>query len=383
MGDTPQKRMPADEILEKLFLDLFESKELRDFLYGVTGGPELIDSLPGGDVSRKEFARAAVDALQKRGVVNTDLFNLLLKKRPGQKDVIKNVSQSLNVEFNPAELDIPKQLVDDLESVLTQVTRQVMRMSSETSILGFHELLEILKLAISLGRPYYNSGDEQKCALIYRHTVQQIIPFLSEALDLPEFTKNRLKRTLPNLPGKSSPMGGFGEQSESPISGLTDKNNIAAVRNDLSETLNSCPEIDPVSADKVAWRLRYSFNRVFHFVKGLSALDDAINLSKLSSGYETERNVFAAINCGLAIYGEASDHVEITRAIQTSASLLSYAAKRINNILSSPFFMKISCEEREYITFILNYCCAEVSADNAYSIAWTARHGLEELLKLK
>jgi hypothetical protein len=393
MGGTIPKPMPADETLEALLLDLFELNEFKDFLYGLVNGLELVDSLPSSEVSRKQYVSAAVDALQKRGILNKNFFDLLLKKRPGQITRIKEVAQLLNITVT--DLDTPELLLDDLESVLAQVTRQIIRISSNKENLDLYGLLEILKLAISLGRPLYNSGNEKKCALIYQHTVQQVIPILSRELDVSKPKRNRLRKTLSSvesstspmdeplfLQRKSSPMGDFGDESQS-ISGLTDNNIVMTVRSDLSETLGACPQIDVLSADKVSWRLRYSFNRIFNFVKGVQAIDDAINSSKSSSSYETERNISAAISFGMAIYGEASDNVERTRAIQTSASMLSYAAKRINGILSDPFFMRISQEDREYIMSILSDCRVDITADNAYYVAWNVRYGLEELLKLR
>lgn len=394
MGNTMPQPMSVDETLEALILDLFELNEFKEFLCGLVNGLELVDSLPSGDVSRKQYVGTAVVALQKRGILDKNFFNLLLKKRPGQITRIKEVVQLLNIAFT--DLDVPDLLLDDLESVLAQVTRQIIRISSNNETLDLYDLLEILKLAISFGKPLYNSGDEKKCALIYRHTVQQVIPILSRDINLSTKPKrNRLQRSLfkvessispmgePLLPrGKSSPMGDFGNESQ-PTSGLTDNNIVMTVRSDLSETLDACPKIDALSADKVSWRLRYSFNRIFNFVKGVAAVDDAINSSKSSSSYETERNISAAISFGLAIYGEASDNVERARAIQTSASMLSYAAKKINGILSDPFFMRISQEDREYIMSILSDCRVDIAADNAYHVAWNARYGLEELLKLR
>jgi hypothetical protein len=388
MRDTPQKLMPAEETLVTLFLDLFESNELRDILGGLPGGQELKDSLPGVEVSRLQLANAAVEALQKRGLINTDLLSVLFKKRPGQITRIKEVAQILSIEFD--ELDIPKPVIDDLESVLTQVTRQVVTLSSRTGTLELAMVLEILRFAISLGRPRYNSGDEKSCALIYKYTTQQILAVMPEAtnparhrlsnslLDIRE-SASRMGE-LPLSVGKHKPrgMGDFGHEAKPLVSGLTEESNISVVRNDLAETLNSCPEIDTILAEKVAWRLRHSFNRVFNFVSGILAVDAAANSS---SSYETKKNLSMLVKFALGIYDQASDDMERSRAIQTSASLLSYSAKIVEDILSHPVFMEFSSEDREDIMSILIYCRTEVNSENAYRIAWNARYGLEKLLK--
>ena len=60
------------EALSKLFLSVFSADELRRFLR-FTCGSELVDALPGNG-SFATLAEAAVDVLDKRGLVTAALF---------------------------------------------------------------------------------------------------------------------------------------------------------------------------------------------------------------------------------------------------------------------------------------------------------------------
>ncbi len=71
------------EALSKLFLSVFSADELRRFLR-FTCGSELVDALPGNG-SFATLAEAAVDVLDKRGLVTAALFQALRVERVRRK----------------------------------------------------------------------------------------------------------------------------------------------------------------------------------------------------------------------------------------------------------------------------------------------------------
>lgn len=71
------------EALSKLFLSVFSADELRRFLR-FTFGSELVDALPGNG-SFAALAEAAVDVLDKRGLVTAALFQALRVERVRRK----------------------------------------------------------------------------------------------------------------------------------------------------------------------------------------------------------------------------------------------------------------------------------------------------------
>ncbi len=86
----------SEKLLRELLLDLFSPGELR-ILMSDHGDDDLVNNLPEGQ-SANELFHAAVDALEKCGLIDEQLFQLLLARRPARADDIRAVMRL----FDPA-----------------------------------------------------------------------------------------------------------------------------------------------------------------------------------------------------------------------------------------------------------------------------------------
>lgn len=86
------------QTLSSLFTSLFSLSELRRFLAGGPDGPNLVASLPGENTPLIDQAFAAADLLQRRGMVDSNLFARLLAHSPGRKADIERVMRTCGLE---------------------------------------------------------------------------------------------------------------------------------------------------------------------------------------------------------------------------------------------------------------------------------------------
>jgi hypothetical protein len=102
-----------ETLLRELLLDLFTSGELR-ILMSDHGNDDLVNKLPVG-LSADELFAAAVEALEKCGLIDEHLFQLLLARRPARADDITAVMRL----FGPASTH-DRALLERLHAVLGQ-----------------------------------------------------------------------------------------------------------------------------------------------------------------------------------------------------------------------------------------------------------------------
>lgn len=77
--------------LADLFRDLFSNNELYVWLKSGTEGRQVTDALPGVNVSGSSYAFAAAEVLQRRGLIDTALFERLEHDFPSQADRVREV----------------------------------------------------------------------------------------------------------------------------------------------------------------------------------------------------------------------------------------------------------------------------------------------------
>jgi len=95
-----QPRVSAGSLvsnLSNLLLRIFDAGELRRFLRYLPGGADIVAELPGPDAPPSQFATAAVEHLQRLGLVRRDLRDRLVAERPRRVDEIDQVFSAAGV----------------------------------------------------------------------------------------------------------------------------------------------------------------------------------------------------------------------------------------------------------------------------------------------
>ncbi len=78
--------------VETLLAELFHADELRRFLMKLEGGSDLLDELPGREVSSAAFSHEVARLLDRRGEIGPEFFSLLERERPRKKRRIREFS---------------------------------------------------------------------------------------------------------------------------------------------------------------------------------------------------------------------------------------------------------------------------------------------------
>lgn len=74
-------------------VDLFDTEEIRIFVHLETGewGKKLLHELPGCEVTRKKMAYKAVVKLEDWGLFDDEIYDALVRERPGREADIRSV----------------------------------------------------------------------------------------------------------------------------------------------------------------------------------------------------------------------------------------------------------------------------------------------------
>ncbi|HEY0134659.1 MAG TPA: ABC transporter ATP-binding protein [Nannocystis sp.] len=114
---SPSHLTDEKHVLHTLLAALFDADELRVFLHGFRAPEDLGRSLPGGIASHDQLIGAAVQALQRRGLLDQEFFGALVRARPRRAREICTAARTLGVEL-PDAVMAAAQTGDELDALL-------------------------------------------------------------------------------------------------------------------------------------------------------------------------------------------------------------------------------------------------------------------------
>ncbi len=120
--EAPVPAADARAALGQLFLSLFSSDELRRFLH-YRYGRELAADLPGPEAPFALVVDAALSALERRGLVDRDLFNALTRERPRRSPELRQVAALWGVDLGDQPSSPVRSGAPDLFDTLLRLTK--------------------------------------------------------------------------------------------------------------------------------------------------------------------------------------------------------------------------------------------------------------------